>query len=413
MDRTRRINDRVVAAKAGTHTSCLINWGNAVDQFSRNGLWVPAHQGVYARLRGLCAGTTLRFVLSLWLAASLAVKAAAAQSVEDILLYKGPDREQKLIEGAKKEGQVVIYSALIVNQAMRPIADRFGKKYPFVKITYWRADSEDIAAKLSAEVRANNVVADVFEGTGVGELAAQASLALPYYTPAINVYPQAYRDPNNMWTPTRLSYYSIAYNTKTVPAAKVPKTYEDLLDPQWKGKMSWRIGSSSGTPLFITNLRLAWGEEKARAYFEKLKDQKIVNFGAGSARTLVDRVMAGEYQIALQIFAHHPLISKAKGAPVTSQLMDPVPTTAATMGVVKGVKHPYAALLLADYILSKEGQQILRDAEYFPADPEVAPLPQLAPVVPKIAGVPENFVGPDKLIKYTDSSEEIFQKLFR
>jgi iron(III) transport system substrate-binding protein len=60
------------------------------------------------------------------------VKAAAAQSVEDILLYKGPDREQKLIEGAKKEGQVVIYSALIVNQAMRPIADRFGKKY------HWR-----------------------------------------------------------------------------------------------------------------------------------------------------------------------------------------------------------------------------------------------------------------------------------
>ncbi len=338
---------------------------------------------------------------------------ACAQSVEDLLRYKGPDREQKLIEGAKKEGQVIIYSALIVNQAMRPIADHFGKKYPFIKISYWRADSEDIAAKLAAEVRANNVVADVFEGTGVGELAVQAHVALPYYTPAINVYPETYRDPNGMWTPTRLSYYSIAYSTRAVPAGKVPKTYEDLLDPQWKGKMAWRIGSSSGTPLFITNLRLAWGEERARAYFDKLKEQKIVNFGAGSARTLVDRVMAGEYSIALNIFAHHPLISKAKGAPVNSQLMDPVPVTAATMGVVKGLKHPNAALLLIDYILSKEGQQILRDAEYFPADPEVAPAPLLAPVVPKIAGVPENFVGPDKLIKYTDSSEEIFQKLFR
>src|SRR3954454_23902015 len=367
MDRTRRINDRVVAAKAGTHTSCLINWGNAVDQLRRNGLWVPAHQGVYARLRGLCAGTTPRFVLSLWLAASLAVKAAAAQSVEDILLYKGPDREQKLIEGAKKEGQVVIYSALIVNQAMRPIADRFGKKYPFVKITYWRADSEDIAAKLSAEVRANNVVADVFEGTGVGELAAQAGLAIPYYTPAIAAYPQQYRDPSGIWTPTRLSYYSIAYSTRQVPEDKVPKSYEDLLDPQWKGKMAWRIGSASGTPLFITNLRLAWGEERAKAYFEKLKDQKIVNFGAGSARTLVDRVIAGEYAIALNIFAHHPLISKAKGAPVNSQLLDPTASTAATMGVVKGAKHPYAAMLLVDFILSKEGQSILAKAEYFPA----------------------------------------------
>ena len=115
----------------------------------------------------------------------------------------------------------------------------------------------------------------------------------------------------------------------------------------------------------------------------------------------------------LNIFAHHPLISKGKGAPVNSQLMDPVPSTAATMGVVKGLHHPYAAMLLIDYILSKEGQEILARAEYFPADPAVPPSPTLAPVVPKIAGVPENFVGPDKLMKYTDSSEEIFRKLFR
>jgi ABC-type Fe3+ transport system substrate-binding protein len=93
--------------------------------------------------------------------------------------------------------------------------------------------------------------------------------------------------------------------------------------------------------------------------------------------------------------------------------MDPVAVTAATMSVVKGLHHPYSALLLADYILSKEGQQILSNAEYFPVDPEVAPLAALAPVVPKVAGVPENFVGPDKLIKYTDSSEQIFQELFR
>jgi ABC-type Fe3+ transport system substrate-binding protein len=353
--------------------------------------------------------------VSLTAALALAFHAdtAAAQSVEDILLYKGADREQKLIEGAKKEGQVVLYSALIVNQATRPIAEKFGKKYPFIKLTYWRADSEDIVQKTSAEVRANNIVADVIEGTGAGEQAVQANIVQPYFTPVLAAYPETYRDPNGMWTPTRLSYYSIAYNTRLVPADKVPKGYEDLLDPQWKGKMAWRIGSASGTPLFLTNLRLAWGEERSNAYFAKLKDQKIVNFGAGSARTLVDRVIAGEYAIALNIFAHHPLISKGKGAPVNSQLMDPVASTAATMSVVKGLKHPHAALLLIDYILSKEGQEILSSAEYFPADPAVPPLPSLAAVVPKTAGVPENFVGPDKLVKYTDSSEEIFRQLFR
>jgi ABC-type Fe3+ transport system substrate-binding protein len=346
-------------------------------------------------------------------AAALACGPAHAQGADNILLYKGPDREQKLIEGARREGQVVIYAALIQNQAMRPLADGFSRKYPFVKITTWRADSEDIVQKAAAEVRANNVVADVIEGTGAGEEAVAANIAQPFYAPAEAAFPEPYRDPNNLWAPTRLSYYSMAYNTRLVPPDKVPKSYADLLDPQWKGRIAWRIGSSTGTPLFITNLRLAWGEEKARAYLDKLKDQKIVNFGAGSARTLVDRVIAGEYAIALNIFAHHPLISKAKGAPVNSQLMDPVPSTAATMSIVKGLHHPYAALLLADYILSKEGQGILAKAEYFPVDPQVPPLASLAPVVPRIAGVPENFVGPDKLIKYTDSSEEIFQQLFR
>src|SRR5829696_7412893 len=104
-------------------------------------------------------------VLSLALLAAMPADSASAQSADDILLYKGADREQKLIEGAKKEGQVVIYAAMIVNQAMRPIAEKFGKKYPFVKLTYWRADSEDIVQKASAEVRANNIVADVIEGT--------------------------------------------------------------------------------------------------------------------------------------------------------------------------------------------------------------------------------------------------------
>jgi ABC-type Fe3+ transport system substrate-binding protein len=338
---------------------------------------------------------------------------AWAQSPDGILLYSGPDREQRLIEGAKREGQVVIYAALIQNQAMRPLAEGFGRKYPFIRLTTWRADSEDIVQKAAAEVRANNVVADLVEGTGAGEEAVEANIAQPYYSPAVAGIPETYRNPTGLWAPTRLSYYGIAYNTKLVPPDRVPKSYADLLDPRLQGKMAWRIGSSTGTPLFLTNLRLAWGEEKARAYFDKLRDQKIVNFGAGSARTLVDRVIAGEYAIALNIFAHHPLISKGKGAPVNSQLMDPVATTAATMSVVKGLHHPHAAMLLADYILSKEGQGILARAEYFPVDPEVAPLPALAAVVPRTAGVAENFVGPDQLIKYTDSSEDIFQKLFR
>lgn len=346
-------------------------------------------------------------------AALLTVQSAAALAQEDILTYKGPDREQKLIEGAKKEGQVVFYSAMIVNQALRPIVDAFEEKYPFVKVSYWRADDEDMFAKLSAEERAKNLVGDLIEGANICQLAASAGWMTPYYSPSLDKYPAAERDPNNLWAPTQLSYFGAAYNTNLVPADKMPKTYEALLDPQWKGKMAWRIGTVSGTPLFITNLRLAWGEDKAMDYFKKLAQQKVINFGSGSARTLVDRVLAGEYPIALNIFAHHPLISRAKGAPVNSQLMDPVPTMADTMGILKGVHHPYSALLLADFILSEEGQQTLVKADYFSPRPDVPPLPELAPVVPANAGVQANFISPDKLQQYNESSEKIYEELFR
>ena len=208
-------------------------------------------------------------------------------------------------------------------------------------------------------------------------------------------------------------YFGVGYNTRLVKREEAPRSYEDLLDPRWKGKLAWRIGTASGTPLFLTSLRLAWGEDKANAYFDRLKQQQIINFGAGSARTLVDRVIAGEYAMALNIFAHHPLISKAKGAPVDTALLDPVPATMAEIILPKGVKRPHAAMLLIDFILSREGQEIMAKAEYYPARPDVPPLESVAAVVPARAGVPENFVPPDKLYSYVESSEAIWREKFR
>jgi ABC-type Fe3+ transport system substrate-binding protein len=340
-----------------------------------------------------------------------AVSAQGAQ--EGILTYAGPDRAEKLIEGARKEGQLTYYSAMIVNQALRPLTAAFQKKYPFIKMTYWRGDSEDIQVKLSAEMRANNPVADVVEGTGIGELAVRAGLAQPAWSPQLVDIPEQMRDPRRLWVPTRMSYFSIAYNTRLVAAGSAPKTYEDLLDEKWKGRMAWPLLSAIGAPLFVTNLRLAWGDDKAMAYFHRLRTQNIVNFGAGNPRTLVDRVIAGEYAIALQIFAHHPLISASKGAPVTSQLLPPVPSAPGTLVIPKGSRHPYAAALLMDFLLSKEGQQILAAAEYLPVRRDVDPLAQIAAIVPSRAGVEENFISPEKLNAYTESSARIVEDIFR
>ena len=160
------------------------------------------------------------------LATALAFFASSARALtpEEILNYRGADREQMLVEGAKKEGQVVLYSALIVNQMLRPLAAGFMKKYPFLKMTFHRQDSEELLLKLSAEARSNNVIADLFEGSGGGEIAVEAGLTQPFYTPMLDVYPKMYLDPKRHLAPTRLSYFSIAYNTKLVPPDKVPKT---------------------------------------------------------------------------------------------------------------------------------------------------------------------------------------------
>jgi ABC-type Fe3+ transport system substrate-binding protein len=339
--------------------------------------------------------------------------AAAQTSADDILTYAGPDRTQRLIEGAKKEGQVTYYSAMIVNQALRPLTAAFQKNYPFVRMTYWRGDSEDIEAKLAAEIRGNHLLADVVEGTGIGELAVRAGLAQPSWSPQLAGIPERMHDPRRLWVPTRMSYFGIAYNTKLVAAGSAPRTYEDLLDDKWKGRMAWPLLSAIGAPLFVTNLRLAWGDDKAIAYLQRLRAQNIVNFGAGNPRTLVDRVIAGEYAIALQIFAHHPLISAGKGAPVAAQLLPPVASAPGTLVIPKGSRHPHAALLLMDFLLSREGQQILASAEYLPVRRDVEPPPAIAPIVPSRAGVEENFISPEKLNAYTESSAKIVEDLFR
>ncbi len=140
--------------------------------------WMPRHRGhdrrednanvqEIARIHGPCRSSYC------------SAASAHALTPEEIVNYRGADREQVLIDGAKKEGQVVLYSALIVNQMLRPLTAGFMKKYPFIKMTYYRADSEELLPKLSAETRANNVVADVFEGSGGGEIAVEAGLTQP------------------------------------------------------------------------------------------------------------------------------------------------------------------------------------------------------------------------------------------
>lgn len=355
--------------------------------------------------------TRMKWLVPSFVAGTLAIMPVAAGS-QEALTYSGADRTAKLVAGAKKEGKLTIYSALTVNQALRPLVEGFKKKYPFIEADFWRGSSRKIAQKVLAEMRADSLVADVLEGSGLSQIMVKAKGVSAFKTPAADGIAKQFQDPENLWVASRFSYFGTAYNTKIIPTGTQPKTFEDLLNPKWKGKIAWRVGSETGALLFITNARIVMGDKKATAYLTRLSRQGIVNF-KGSARTLVNRVVEGEYPLAIQIFAHHPIISAQKGAPVNTQMMEPVASVNGTIMVPKGVKHPNAAMLFIDYYLSAEGQNVLKKARYFPVLASFTPRKELTAITPRLAGLKENFVSPAKLFAMRKGSDKLYKTLFR
>ena len=200
-----------------------------------------------------------------------AAPAAAQAAADNPAMYRGPDRQQRLIEGARKEGQVTVYSSMIADQALRPILNGFEAKYPFVKPQYVRDDPPQQLQKVMAEARAGRMVVDVLESTGLEVPVRAADIDQPFWSPQIEAYKPERRDPNNYWAPTRFSYLGACYNTNLVKPGEVPKSFEDFLDPKWKGKIAWS-STVIGAMLFITGVRNFMGEEKALAYLQEAGD---------------------------------------------------------------------------------------------------------------------------------------------
>ena len=353
-----------------------------------------------------------RAVLELAAASTFVAARASAAPAVNIANYKGPDRAALILDGAKRDGKLLVYSGMIENQALRPLVEAFKKKYPFVAAEYWRGDSRAMLQKLLAEQRARRIIGDIFESTGGAEVIVKAGAVAPFYTPSAANFPANYIDPEGMWVASRLNFFGTAYNTRQVTAAEVPKTYEDLLNPKWKGAIAWRADSEVGAGVFIATILRTMGKQNGEAYLKKLSEQRVVNY-AGSARALVDRVGEGEYKLALDIYAHHPLISKAKGAPLDVQMLEPVPSLVSTIQLAKGAPHPYAAMLFIDFMLSKEGQETLRAADYMSANPEVPINASLRKIVPRLSNLKETVITPALMYETRGESNDMFNKYFR
>ena len=346
----------------------------------------------------------------LMLAALLAAGPAAALTNDEIAHLKGPERAAIREKGARAEGALTIYSSLIVDQVLRPLVDAFAKTHSYLKIDYWRGEARPIIQKVLAELKAGTPLGDVIETTSIDPPLIEAGALATFYTPEIEALPAEYRDPKGYIAPTRCNYYGAAYNTKLVP--QPPKTYEDLLDAKWQGKLAWNDNTDSGAPLFISNLIQSWGETKAVDYVKKLAKQKPTSFD-GSARALVNRVMEGEYPISLNIQLQHPLISQHQGAPVAPLPMDPVAIMCSGMMLIKNTTQPYAAMQFIAFMVGKGGQEVLRDHEYLTVNPAVPPLKELQPIVPHLNGYKETFIRSETMYKLNAKSEDLLSQYFQ
>ena len=330
-----------------------------------------------------------------------------------IALLIGPSSagaaDQALIDAAKKEGQVTWYTTFIVNQLARPMVDAFQKKYG-VKVNYVRANSSEIVLRVENEAKAGRLQADMFDGTSGVLPIKQAGLLDKWLPDEAASLPAKYVDPDGYWVAASLYIEAIGFNTDLVKNGAEPQSLQDLLDPKWKGKLAMGDSSSSpGIGGFIGLVLTSMGQEKGMDYLRRFALQKPLILPV-SSRQILDEVIAGEYPVAVQILNHHVAFSAARGAPIAWRPMHPSLESLLALGLLKG-PHRNAAKLLIDFIMSKEGQTILRDADYIPVAPDVKPKdPSLRPDVGKFATI---YMSPETIDRNTPTWMKIYMSTLR
>src|SRR5437773_4154305 len=224
--------------------------------------------------------------------------AAGAQSADRngaIFLYRGADREQRLLERARGEGTVVVYTSLAPTEST-PLAQAFEKKTG-VKVELWRALSEKLVQRALTEARARRYAFDVIETNGPEmEMMAREKLFAEFHSPHLADLPPSAVPPHRLWIPDRMNFFVVAYNTQKVRREELPRSYDGFTDPKWKG----RIGIEATDAEWMATLVKLWGEQRGLAYFRKLAAmQPDVRKGH---ILLAELIGAGEIPVGLTVY---------------------------------------------------------------------------------------------------------------
>ena len=276
----------------------------------------------------------------------------------------GAATREQIIEGAKKEGEVIVYASMNIEEANAMIS-RFEQKYPFLKVKLNRTGGEGLLTKIFAEARAKKTFTDTIQTLGLPMHTLRMSQILgQYISPENAFYPKEFKE-EGYWTTVYTNPYVVAYNPRLVAKDQVPRSWEDLLLPMWQGKM---MVEPTKVDWFGGVLQVM-GKEKGLTYMRELGKQKIMTRIGHDL--IAQLVAAGEAHMDIDIPAPSVDRVKKRGAPIEWVAFPPAPASMVGIGLPAQPVHPNAARLYVDFVLSLEGQRILADMGRYLARVEI------------------------------------------
>ena len=283
----------------------------------------------------------------------------------------GQGTSPDLIAQAKKEGRVTWYTTVSIPESKQFI-DMFEKQYPFIKVDLLRSGSGPLVNRIVSEYAAKSYVADVLHGmSSRGGFTAlkQRNILGRYDSPERKFFSAELKDTNGYWASTFQNTFVLAYNKRNVKPDDVPKSYEDLLKPIWKGR---QIINDTDNFEWFDGLLKFWGRDKGLAYFRRLAQQEQI-FQRG-ARGRIQLVAAGEAPLTIG-YGPHAQSFVNQGAPIEWVPLEPVVVIVNTVNIAQRAPHPAAAKLLIDFLFSKPAQLKLRELSRIPLRGDVEPDP--------------------------------------
>jgi len=275
------------------------------------------------------------------------------------------ERQQRLYEAAKAEGEAIVYANMDVS-AMKPLTDGFMKRFPGTKAASVHFSGAAIITRLDTEARAGKPLSDVVLSGQLGVLALiDKRIAGRYRSPEREFYRDGFKDKDGLWTAYMTNVMVSAYNSRQVKRDEAPRAIEDLLKPRWKGKLTM---DSQSYVWFGTMLQYL-GEEAGLRFMKRLNEQGISH--QRGRRLMTQLVAAGEFDMAVETNLNSVLSFSKQGAPLAFAPIQPLFLSPSLVFMSANAPRPYTGTLFIDYLLSEEGQKIVVSTNRMPAHTKV------------------------------------------